>query len=358
MFLFSKKSKDSLGIDIGASAVKVVELTKEGGRHRLKNYAVYPLTKYLEKEDYQVGQPGSKISDSEMVEIIKKGIKEAKINSRNVFLSIPVYSSFSTLIDFPNMPEKEISAAIPFEARKYIPVPISEVVLDWSIVNPLNKPTDPSKRSNHQVLLIAVPKEVISSYTKIVRSAGLVLKGIEEETFSLTRALIANDKSTFVLIDAGARSINVSIIDDGYIRAVHNLELGGAKITRAIAQQSGFGLEKAEKLKKELSTGGSANHQELKLKGSVQSALGHIVLEIKKIIDNYQGKYTRKVEKAILIGGGVQLFGFVDYVSTKLTLDATVGDPFARLGYPTKLERVLKELGPSLAVAVGLAMRE
>ena len=356
MFLFSKKSKVSLGIDIGASAVKMVELTREDGRHRLKNYAIYPLTKYLEKADYQVGQPGSKISDAEMVEIIKKGIKEAKISSRNVFLSIPVYSSFSTLIDFPVMPEKVIAAAIPFEARKYIPVPISEVVLDWSIIKPLNKKTDQKKRSNHQVLLIAVPKEVISSYTKIVRSAGLVLKGIEEETFSLTRALIANDKSTFVLIDVGARSINVSIIDDGYIRVNHNLELGGAKITRAIAQQLGFDLEKAERLKKELSTGES--HQELKLKSSVQSALGHIVLEIKKIIDNYQGKYTRKVEKAILVGGGVQLSGFTDYISTKLILDTTIGDPFVRLSYPTKLEGVLKELGPSLAVAVGLAMRE
>jgi len=356
--LFKKKSKGSLGIDIGASAVKMVELTREGGRHRLKNYAIYPLTKYLEKADYQVGQPGSRISDNEMVEIIKKGIKEAKISSRNVFLSIPVYSSFTTLIDFPGMPEKEIAAAIPFEARKYIPVPISEVVLDWSIVNPLNKQTDPNKQSNRQVLLIAVPKEVINSYTKIVRSAGLVLKGIEEETFSLTRALIANDKSTFVLIDAGARSINVSIIDEGYIRAIHNLELGGAKITRAIAQQLNFNLEKAERLKKGLSTGGSTDHQELKLKSSVQSAMGHIVLEIKKIIDNYQGKYTRKVEKAILAGGGVQLFGFVDYVSTKLTLDTTVGDPFARLSYPTKLNEVLKELEPCLAVAVGLAMRE
>ena len=351
MFLFKKKSKSYLGIDIGAAAVKIVELEKTEGRHKLKNYGIYSLKGYLEKSDYQVSSESAMISNEEMAEIIKKTIKEAKINSREVYLSIPVYSSFSTLIDFPDMSEKEIASAVPFEARKYVPVPISEVILDWSIVS------SAKEQAGFQVLLIAVPKKTINNYNQIVDLANLNLRGIEEETFSLGRALVGDDKSIIILIDAGARSINVSIIDNGYIRTTHNLEMGGAKMTKAIAQQMNFSSSKAEELKEKLSTE-STEEQSPQLKGIIQSTLGVIAIEIKKIIDSYQGKYNRKIEKCIVVGGSVQLFGLIDHLTNTLGLDISIGDPFARVAYPHLLKSALKELGPSLAVAIGLAMRE
>jgi type IV pilus assembly protein PilM len=352
MFLFKKKPRSCLGIDIGASAVKLVELEKEEGRHKLINYAIFSLEEYLKQRKNQVDSESLKISNQEMAEIIKEMLKEAKIKSRDVYLSAPVYSSFYTLIDFSNMPEKEIEAAIPFEARKYVPVPISEVILDWSIVSP------PSNQNIKQVLLIAVPKKIINDYKQIVRLAGLNLKGIEGETFSLTRALIGNDKSVIILIDNGARSINISIIDDSYIRVTHNLEMGGRKITKTIAQQMNFSFDKAEELKKSLSGSQPVDGKISQLGEIIHSSLGVIVIEIKKIIDSYQNKYNRKIEKCILVGGGIRLFGFSDSLVNKLGLDVSVGDPFVRIIYPPLLKSILKELGPSLAVAVGLAMRE
>jgi type IV pilus assembly protein PilM len=352
MFLFKKKPRSHLGIDIGASAVKLVELEKEEGRNKLKNYGIFPLREYLQPTGRQAHSESSKIPNEEIAKIIKKTIKEAKITSRETYLSVPVYSSFSTLVDFPAMSEKEIATAIPFEARKYVPVPISEVVLDWSIVSP------PNKQAGRQVLLIAVPKEIISDYNQIVRLAGLNLRGIEEETFSLSRALIGNDKSTVILVDVGARSVNVSIVDGGYIRITHNLEMGGIKLTKAISQQMGLSLEKAEELKKSLSANQLTNEQNSQLKGVIHSVLDIVIFEIKKIIDSYQSKYNRKVEKCILVGGGVQVIGFVDYFISKLGLEVSLGNPFARVIYPSLLESTLKELGPCLAVAVGLAMRD
>ena len=250
------------------------------------------------------------------------------------------------------MSQKEIEAAIPFEARKYIPLPISEVVLDWSVVSP------PNNKNGKQVLLIAVPKKIINNYNEIVKLAGLNLIGIEGETFSLTRSLIGNDKSVIILIDNGARSINISIIDDGYIRVTNNLEMGGRKITKAIAQQMNLDFEKAEYFKKKLSSEESIDQINNQLKGIVQSSIGMIVIEIKKIIDNYQNKYNRKIEKSILVGSGVYLSGFTDSLINKLSLDASIGNPFARIIYPDILKSTLKDLGPSLAVTIGLAMRE
>ncbi len=352
MFLFKKKPKSFLGVDIGASAVKLVELKKQDQRYELKNYAIFSLEEYLKKNDYKVSSRSLKISNEEVAGIIKKSIKEAKIESKDAYFSIPICFSFSTLIDFPNMSEKEIAAAIPFEAKKYIPIPISEVVLDWSIVD------SPVKKSEYQALLIAVPKKIVNNYKQIAILAGLNLKAMEEEVFSLARVLVGNDKSAIILIDAGARSISVSIIDDGYIRITHNLEIGGAKITQAIAQQVDLSLEKAEMLKKELSDKQLSNEITPQLKGSIQPSLGAIVIEIRKIIDSYQGKYNQKIEKCIFVGGGVWLSGFSDYLTEKLSLDVSIGDPFARIIHPPLLKPVLKKLGPALVVATGLAMRE
>lgn len=356
MFLFKKKPKSSLGIDIGASAIKFVELEKKDERHTLKNYAIYSLNEYLKKSNYQAGLSSLKITNQEIAEIIKKTIKKADIVSRSICLSVPVYSSFSTVIDFPAMPEKEISSAVSFEAKKYIPVPVSEVVLDWNIIDHVGKTSD--GKSSQQVLLVAVPKDLVNSYNQIVSLTGLKLGAIEEETFSLSRALIGNDKSVVVMIDSGARSLNVSIVDNGFVKNIHNLEMGGVKLNRIIAYQMNIDLEKAEEIKKKLSDSGSAGEQHSQLRGIIHSSLEVVVAEIKKIIDSYQEKYGRKVEKCVLVGGNVQLFDFVDFLTKRLNIDVSLGNPFARIVYPSLLSPALKELGPSLAVATGLAMRE
>jgi len=363
MFLFKKKPKSYLGIDIGASAIKLVELEKEEGRHKLKNYAIFSLKEYLKEAWYQTPSESRKLPNKELAEIVKETIKEAKVISQAAYFSLPVYSSFSTLVDFPTMSEKEIETAIPFEAKKYVPVPISEVILDWSIIDSLGQ------QKGLQVLLMAVPKKIINHYREVIQLTGLNLSALESEIFSLSRALVGNDKSTVILIDVGARSVSLSIVDDGYIRVIGNLEMGGLKLTKTISQQMNISLEEAEKLKKSLSANQAASQprtreisvsgeQSAQLKEIIHSVLNAVIFEIKKVIDSYQSKYNRQVEKCILVGGGVQVPGFIDYFINKLGLEASLGNPFARVIYPPLLEPAIKELGPSLAVAVGLAMRE
>ena len=329
MFLFSKKPKSNLGIDIGASAVKIAEIGKEEERHKLINYGIFPLREYFKRKEEKVSDP-LKLSNQELAEIIKRTIQEAKVGSHSAYLSVPVYSSFLTLVELPAMTEKEIASALPFEAKKYVPVPISEVVLDWSIVGPIDHSTQttksnqaspinpsninpPSKPANIQILIIAVPREVINDYNKIMKLAGLNLIGLEEETFSLTRSLIGNDKSTILLVDAGARSINISIIDGGFIRVAHNLEMGGTKIINAVSQQMGLNPERTEELKKNLLAGRIVDREAAEMKGVINSILGTITLEVRKIVDRYHAKYGRKVEKCIFVGYSLEQKGYHCY---------------------------------------------
>ncbi len=340
-----------MGIDIGASAVKIVELEREESRYKLKNYAVFSLKDCLKENWHRVASGISGLSNQDRAEVIKEAIKEAKIKSVNAYLSLPVYSSFSTLIDFPSMSEKEIGTAIPYEAKKYVPVPLTEVILDWSIVNPLDQ------QKGFQVLLMAVPKKIVNDYKKMLQLTNLSLSAFESEVFSLSRALVGNDKSTLILVDIGARSVSLSIVDNGFIRMVGNLEMGGLKLTKTIAEKMKVSLEEAEGLKKDLTGQRVSPERSVQLKEIVHLLLGAVTFEIKKVIDSYQNRYKRRVERCILVGGGLRVAGLTDYFVDKLGVEVSLGKPFARVAYPASLESAIGELSPSLAVAVGLAMR-
>jgi type IV pilus assembly protein PilM len=344
VFWFGKKQKKYLGVDIGASSIKMVELKKKDERYRLENYSVVYLGKFAKMKPQE---------DSELLEkranLIKKAIEKAGINSKKAGFAVSVYSSFSTLVNFPEeMPKEEIAESVKYEAKKYVPVSISDVALDWSIIPPLKK------GNPQQVLLIAVPKDVINNYQQIAKISGLKINSIEEESFPLVRSLVGNDKTPLVLVDWGARSVGVTIIDRGYIRGIHNLEKGGFAITRSISRKAQLDLEQAEKKKLSL----SGDRRNNSVEGIIEDQLKNIFYEIKKIVDSYQNENNKEVEKCILSGGSAQLYGLADQLSNELKIDVSTGDPFARVDYPVELKSAIKKIGPSLAVAAGLAMKE
>jgi type IV pilus assembly protein PilM len=344
MLWFSKKKKTYLGIDIGASTVKLVELEKDENRYILKNYGIYPLKIYSK----QLGLEVNRFANEEIAEIIRRIIKESKIEAKETFFSIPVYSSFSTLIDFPAMPKKELASAVAFEAKKYVPVPIADVTLGWAVVNPLN-----NQMTDTQVLLVAVLKEAVNSFSQIAKLSGLKLSSLEVETFSLSRSLVGNDKSGIVLIDSGARSSNISIIDGGDIRVIYNFEVGGMRLTSEIAQHQSISQDEAEKVKIEK----WFQQPDDFAKNALGNFLSSVIGKVRTITDSYQKKYNRKLEKCILAGGSMQIPGAVDFFSKNLNMEVSLGNPFARLVYPEELKPILKDLSPMLAVATGLAMR-
>lgn len=347
MFLFKKKEKSFLGIDIGASAVKMAQLELKDGRHTLKNYAICPLDKSLEEQVTQIGTRFALGAVEEIAGVIKHTISEAKIDSSEAYFSIPLYSSFSVLMNFPAaMPEQEIAAAIPFEAKKYVPVPASEVVLGWAVIKAMTR-----ESQDQQVLLIAVPKLVIEQYNKISRLSGVAVEAVEEETFSLSRVLVGNDVSPIILVDMGARSLNLGIVDGGFVRVTHNLEIGGNRITELVAHQMGLSWREAEERKKAPDSSGRVREMLLPILSSAAA-------QVKKVIDSYQQKYGRKVEKMILVGDGIKLVGLKDTLKISTGIDVSFGNPFARIAYPPALKPALEQVGPSLAVAIGLAIRD
>lgn len=341
--LFEKKQKEYLGLDIGDSVIKVVELEKDKERYTLKNYAWVPIQEYLQ----EIKSDSNPSSDKALADITKSLIEVGGFKKKPIAISVPVYSMFSTVIEMPIMSSKEIDSAIPFEAKKHIPVPIQDVVLDWSIIG---KTTDKEENQLNQILLVAVLKEAIRKYDRVVQVAGLTIGSLEAETFSLARSLIGNDKTPIMIIDVGSKASNISIVDNGIMQLTRNLAVNGQSISQKIAKELNISIEEAEQKKKD-------KNSWPEIKNIVNQVFEEIIQEGVRLSGEYQKKTKRKLEKCILSGGSVNFPDLVDLFNAKMPMDTSLGNPFARVAYPKELAPIIKEAGPSLAVAVGLAMK-
>ncbi|MDO8496020.1 MAG: type IV pilus assembly protein PilM [bacterium] len=359
-FFKSIKSRGNIGLDIGTSSIKIVELEKRGGRFELLNYGIFELEGADSNVVNQVRAEGwqniLKMPDQDISEGIKELIKKAGINSSEVVASIPSFSTFATVIEMPYVSDEDLARALPFEAKKYVPIPLDEVVLDWSIVGVIDGQTRAGAApSLVEVFLAAVPKEETSRYQNIMKNANLHIQALELENSALIRGLLGNDLSSAVVVNIGGRSTSISIIRRGYERVSHNYEVGGFEITRAISQSLGVSLEKAEELKRKF---GLKKVEENIINESTISLIDMMVFETQKTITSYEESSKEKIANIVLIGGLANMPGFSDYFKEKLGRNIIVGNPFARVTYPQELEPIMPELRSTLAVAIGLAMRE
>lgn len=360
MSLFRKKSKSCLGIDIGTSSIKVIQLRRSEGRYKLETYGELQTYGYLERLNDPFQTKSLKMLESQVIEMTRRILKEAGVNTKRAVISIPVFSSFAAVIDMPLMLKKELPQALSFEAKRHIPIPLSEVNVDWKIIDEVETGLSKTGKKNlkkFRILLVAVPKEVINKYLRIARTLGLKLSALELESFGYVRSLMGNDKSTACVLDLGARSSSIIIVDKGFTQTSHSLDMAGTELTRALSHGMGVSFKRAEAYKKER----GLDHKEIagkEIKDLLLVIIDKINFEIEKTINAYQKETKRKVTKLILSGGSGNLAGLKEYFEEKLKIDVRVGNPWTRIIYPPFLEPILKDIAPRFAVAIGLAMRE
>ena len=353
------KPKGKLGVDIGTASIKIAELEKKTTRFVLSNYGLFELKemKSAGKEGTTpfLGQSILKLPDDEIVWGIKEVIKRANMKSRDVIASIPSFSTFSTIIEMPYISEQDLSKVMPFEAKKHIPIPLDEVVLDWSIVGTSNQGEKKTPLVNVEIFLAAVPKSETQRYKNIITSAGLNLIALELENSALIRALLGNDLSPTALVNIGGRSTSIVIVDKGYERVAHNYEIGGFEITKSIARSLNIGLERAEELKKKL---GLKETEENIINEAMVSLMDMMVFETKKTITNYETAKNTKISRILLVGGLTNMPNFLNYFKSKLGREVFIGNALSRLIYSENLNPIIKDVASTFAISVGLAMRD
>jgi type IV pilus assembly protein PilM len=359
--LFKKKDSSALGIDVGSSSIKVVQLSKKGGKAVLETYGELSLGPYAGVE---IGQSTS-LSTEKVVEALSDLMKEKEVNitTKNCAIAIPFASSLMSIIEMPALSYKQLAAMIPLEARKYIPVPISEVTLDWSIIPKEEKRVDEddenkkdvSKIEHADVLLVAIHNETISRYSEIVKKTDLQSTFLEIEIFSTMRSVLDQNVAPVLVLDMGASTTKLYIVERGTVRTSHTINRGSQDITNTIAKSLGISVHDAELMKRGI---GIELEKEENLKDVVSLVLSYVFSEANQVILNYQRKFNKSLSQIILVGGGSALKGIAELAQANFQIEVVAGNPFMKTEAPAFLEKVLRDTGPEFAVAVGLALRK
>lgn len=364
MSLFQKKSESVIGIDIGSSSIKVVQVERKSGRAVLETYGELALGPYTGME---IGR-ATNLPAEKLAEAVKDLFREAKISTNKCGVAIPFSSSLVSLIDIPTFDQKQLSQIIPIEARKYIPVPISEVSLDWWVIPKesdaaMHKaPPGLAEESNPlaaapktSVLIVAIHNEALVKYKSIMSANNLDASFFEIEVFSTVRSILDPEPSSVLILDMGAGATRVYIVDHGIIRSTHTINKGGQDLTLALSGAMNVPVAQAEELKR--SFGLSAQKDGQDLSQIMTGILSYIFLEANRMLLGYQKRYNRTIGKVVLTGGGVNLKGLPQFAETSFQTPVIIADPFEKVEAPAFLEKVLEGAGPEFAVAIGVALR-
>ncbi len=334
---FFGKKNSILGIDIGTSNIKIAQVT-HGEKAVLDTYGIVNIA-------YQLGGKNDETAIQQMAELLKSLTHRAGVTAKRCVISFPNSAVFSSVIELPQMSMKEMSTAVEFEAKKYVPLSLSEIDLSWTMVG-----EHAEKNGRQKILLTAVPKQVTKNYMRVFSLAGLVPEVGEIEALALIRSLIGNTPNNCVIIDIGARSTGLNIIENGYLRLSRNLNIGGDTVTDKIAQSLNISVFRAEQFKKDFGVSGSTF-----IPDAIKPILNIIKNEVRQLLTIYESQNVR-VEKVLLVGGGANLPGIVDFFQD-LRMQVELGDPLKTVAYSKELEKLLKRYELSLPIAIGLALR-
>lgn len=365
-FPFKVGFKSCLGIDLGTSGIKIVQLALRGERVTLEKYGEIAAPVFFEKPFRTFETTTLSLSTQDIARAILAISSEAKISERKAFFAIPDFASFFTSFDLPPMSREEIPQAVRFEARHHIPLPLAEVTLDWSIIE---GEVSERKKTPLKILLVAVSNDLIDQYRQIAALSNLELQGLEVEAFGLVRALIGEEKRIVAILDLGARSTTVNIVEQGILKVSHSFDLAGNELTQVLAKALDIDYSEAENLKKihglkflisnqELSQNNEETSLITKKVGEILRPLIDLILtELERASQIFYQIKGEKAEKVILAGGTALLPGLKEYFSQALKTEIEIADPFLNISYPPILEEALKEMGPSYAIAIGTALR-
>lgn len=343
--------KRFLGIDIGTSYLKVVEVSKFGNRRKLENYGSLSASILFKKPFRTFEKNTILLSSADISRAISAILEEAKIKTREAIFSIPDFSTFFTNFELPSMTKEELPQAVQYEARQHIPLPLSEVTLDWQLIG--GQVAD-GKKEPIRILLAAVPNEVINQYREIAKISQLKLYALEAEVFGLIRSLVGEDVAGPVaIIDIGAQSTTCNIVEKRILKTSYSFDVSGNELTQVLSKSLNVDYQEADKIKQ---TSGFSN-QVPGTREILLPLVDAVLAEVERIFNNFYQKGGKDIQKVILAGGSALIPGLKEYFAQNLKKEIEIANPFVSIFYPPILEKTLKAMGPAFTIAVGMALR-
>ena len=349
--MFFRRTKSLVGLDIGSSAVKAVELRQTARGYKVAAIGSEPLP-----PDSIVD--GAIIDGGVVADVIRQVFEKNHIKTKEVVASLSGNAVIVKKIVLPLMSEEELAESIHWEAEQYIPFDIQDVNLDYQA---LESGADEVNRGTMAVLLVAAKKERIADYTGVISQAGRVPVVVDVDGFALQNAFEVNygiDMArVIVLINAGASAINVNIVEGGQSLFTRDITIGGNTYTEALQKELSLTFEKADLLKRGLPVEGASVEDAEPI---IRTITENISLEIEKTFDFFKAtSASDRIDQLVVSGGAAAIDGFTEAFEARFDLPVRAFDPFRQIAFDTKKfsEELRRELAPTAAVAVGLALR-
>lgn len=340
-------NKKPFGLDIGASSIKLVWLQKDKDGFILRSaYKTTAPVKGMLSE--------AVLDQEEMAQVIQKAVVDAKIDTKLVNVAVSENQVYTKVLEMPVLSDRELQSAIYYEAEQYIPVPLPNVTLTWSV---LQRPQKTEVGGKMEVLMVGAPNSIINKYQKILGMAGLEIVALETEILSAIRALVSDPSfPPTLIVNIGAANTSFAIVRGGIMVFTYSQVIGGSAINRAIATDFGFAESQAEEYKKLYGVTGETLGG--KISNATEPILNAILEEIKKSLAFYAQKYKDlAITQILLCGGTARLPGIDAFFAKNSGVETVIANPWKVL-IPSEIPKEISDSAPDYTIAVGLAMRE
>ena len=342
------RGKQLVGVDIGSSSIKAVELKRAG-----KGLVVSKLS--MENLDPENVVDGAIVDTNAVSNVISKIFAENKIKTRDVATSVSGHSVIVKKLSLEQMTNEELNEAIQMEAAQHIPFDIAEVNLDYQVLE-----ADPESPVM-EVLLVAVKKDKILNYTNVLTMAGKTPAVVDIDAFALQNVYEYNydppSDATVALLNLGGSVMNINIVRGRTPLFTRDVSVGGNQYTDFLQKELDLGFEEAEQVKMGGSVAGISDEARIPVMQSVSEI---IALEMQKTFDFFRATAGGEhLQKLYIAGGSAKVYGLVDLLKQEFSIPVEELNPFRQIGYDesSAVGEFVSENAPRLAVAVGLALR-
>ncbi|MEO8680852.1 MAG: type IV pilus assembly protein PilM [Vicinamibacterales bacterium] len=346
-----RRQKPLVGLDIGSSSVKAIELRPAG-----KGFKVVAIGVESVPPDSIVD--GAIIDGGAVADAVRRLFASKKFKAKDVVASLSGNSVIVKKITLPAMTDTELSESIYWEAEQYIPFDIQDVNLDYEILDP---GTGSESHGSMEVLLVAAKKDKIADYTNVITQAGKTPVIVDVDAFALQNAYEANygfDPNVVVaILNAGASAININILSGSQSVFTRDVSIGGNAYTEAVQKELNLPYDAAEQLKKGQDVDGATYED---ARAVLKAMTDNVLLEVEKTFDFFKATASSdRIDRIMLCGGASRVEGFADALRERFGTEVEPFDPFRQVSCDPKKVGVasLEEIAPVAAVALGLALR-
>jgi type IV pilus assembly protein PilM len=335
---------DFFGLDIGTTAIRLVQLKGSGNAKALVKYAYVPI-------EGNVTQSDSKADQQKLAEIVGQLVKQANPSTNNVAVGIPSSKVFTTVADVDRLPKNELAQAIRYQADSLIPTPLDESTIDWALLG-----DSPKDKTKQEILLSSVPNKYVEERLDLLESVGLNVVAFEPDNLSMARALTVSDSGAQLILDVGRRGTDLVVTLNGLPHLTRSIPTGVEAIVKAAIQNLNVDDKQAEQFV--FKFGLSKDKLEGQVVGAVSGTVDLLSTEVEKSIKFFQTRYEgTKIDRIIVTGGAAVIPEFPLYMANKFGINVEIGNAWRNVTFSRDRQNELAEISNQFGVAVGLAER-